>query len=711
MNAAWWNCPVGTMRAAGDAMSVEEPRPVIGLGAKARVRFAPGVHVDGHPLSWRLLPQGTLRRLLDCRARRAMTASVRRAAAVLGVLVVLAALGAGASAAAHPTLLFTDPAADTAVPVAPQAITLMFNEPVTIGSDAVAVLDKEGHSMPIGSATTTRGGQLVTARPAAPLPPGSYTVRWRAIGTDGDLVEEEFRFGVGYALTAAAASSIGSSIAWLSAALRWVLFAGFAIAFGGLIAERFTSSARAENPRLPALRSWIAGALLAALAGAVGLATQVVADAGRVSALWRNGSGLVVSVEAATLLTALVLVGIRRRSWAPLPLLVVFGAEGWRSHAHATAGMWGVVLTGVHLAAAAIWVGALVATSRAVLAWRREPAAVRWVLTSYMRLAVWTFAVVIGTGVGSALVLVPLSEVFSTGYGRVLVVKLILVGAAAALALTGRTIQRSQARIPMLPNVIRAESLALVSVLALAATLVSTPPVTGAAQPAPPEPSGPVLPLGALAGQIGVAVAASEGQLVVRLSAPRRGDYYAPQPDRHYILSGRLSRPNGADAALKFRGCGQGCFVAAAAWGDGDNVLSVAAGADDARGASVSLLVPWPTLPGADELARAVAATRSVGNLTVYESVTSDPTAGAGKPKPLDLSAEFFISQEPYAAGSAPQAVRLSGGSGATRLALGYPAASISVLLTLDRAGRIADETLTDPSHLVTRRVVYPDHD
>jgi copper transport protein len=65
----------------------------------------------------------------------------------------------------------------------------------------------------------------------------------------------------------------------------------------------------------------------------------------------------------------------------------------------------------------------------------------------------------------------------------------------------------------------------------------------------------------------------------------------------------------------------------------------------------------------------------------------------------------------PFQAGNAPLAVRLSGGSGATRLALGYPAASINVLLTLDRAGRITDETLTDPSHLVTRRIVYPDHD
>ena len=41
-----------------------------------------------------------------------------------------------------------------------------------------------------------------------------------------------------------------------------------------------------------------------------------------------------------------------------------------------------------------------------------------------MRLAAWTFAVVIGTGVVSALLLLPLSQVFSTDYGRVLLVKL-----------------------------------------------------------------------------------------------------------------------------------------------------------------------------------------------------------------------------------------------------------------------------------------------
>lgn len=641
-----------------------------------------------------------------------MTTGLRRAAGVLGVLVGLAIVGVGVAgtAAAHPTLLFTEPAADTAVSDAPQAITLMFNEQISIGSDAIVVLDKGGRTVSMGAPKTARGGQVVTARLAAPLPPGSYTVRWRVTGTDGDLVEEEFRFGLGYALTAAAPGAEQPPIGWLSAALRWLLFAGFAVAFGGLIGERFIVSARAENPRLSAPRSAITAALVTALAGTVALAAQASVDARRVSVLWRDGSGEVVSIEAAGLALALALVWLRRRTWALLPLLVVVAAEGWRSHAQTAAPGWGALLTGVHLAAAAIWFGALVATTLAVLAWRREPAAVRWVLSSYMRLALWTFVVVIGTGVASALVLLPLSDVFTTDYGRVLLVKVGLVVTATALALTARTVQRREGRIPKLAKVIRGESLTLVAVLALSATLVSTSPATGAVQPAPPEPRGPVLPLGTLAGQIGVAVAASDGQLVVRLANPRRGDYYAAQPDVAYTLSGRVGRPTG-DEALIFRGCGQGCFVAETDWGPGENVLSLAAGADTAKGSSVSLLVPWPPLAGADELARAVAATRAAGDITVYEAVTSDTTTSPAAPQPLDVPAEFFVSQEPYAAGIAPQVVRLAGGGGATRLALGYPAASINVLVTLDRAGRIVDETLTDPRHLVTRRIVYPEHD
>uniref|UniRef100_UPI0006BB4A6A hypothetical protein n=1 Tax=Rhodococcus opacus TaxID=37919 RepID=UPI0006BB4A6A len=74
-----------------------------------------------------------------------------------------------------------------------------------------------------------------------------------------------------------------------------------------------------------------------------------------------------------------------------------------------------------------------------------------------------------------------------------------------------------------------------------------------------------------------------------------------------------------------------------------------------------------------------------------------------------DLPADFFLAQEPYADGTAPLAVRLPHQGGTVRLALGYPAAGMNVLLTLDDAGRISEETLTDTKHLVTRRFLYPE--
>ena len=49
-----------------------------------------------------------------------------------------------------------------------------------------------------------------------------------------------------------------------------------------------------------------------------------------------------------------------------------------------------------------------------------------------------------------------------------------------------------------------------------------------------------------------MSVAASEGQLVVRLSTPRRVDYYAQEPDQEYTLIGAL-RASGQNTSLPLR--------------------------------------------------------------------------------------------------------------------------------------------------------------
>src|SRR5260370_335510 len=89
---------------------------------------------------------------------------VRRAGVLAGglgaALIAIAALAPAASA--HATLLFTSPAADAAVPVSPKAITLTFNEPVTLAGPPVTLTGDGGSKLGIGPARQSRGRSAVT---------------------------------------------------------------------------------------------------------------------------------------------------------------------------------------------------------------------------------------------------------------------------------------------------------------------------------------------------------------------------------------------------------------------------------------------------------------------------------------------------------------------------------------------------------------------
>jgi copper transport protein len=630
--------------------------------------------------------------------------ALRYLARLVAVTLAAAALTTvgGGAAAAHPTLLFTEPGSGTAAPHPPETITLLFNEAVTLGSNGVVLLDEDGGDIPVGAATTAREGRFVTASPTAPLAAGTYTARWRVTGADGDLVEGDFRFAVGLAV-AGDGQRQEPPPAWGDAAWRWLLFLGLAVAIGGLVGERAAAPVGAADDAAP--RPWTGAGSAVALVGVLGLAVSGGAFEGPRLA----PAGLALMVASTALAAAVVLALGGRRRWALVPLLASVAAEGVRSHAGAAAPGWGAVLAGVHLAAAAVWVGALVHTLRVVRLGRGDTAATRGALVGYARLATWVFAVVLASGALSALLLAPpLGAWASTGYGRALLVKLALVAGAAGLALAARAALRRRGGAASTRAFARVEAAALVTVLAASAVLASSPPGAPAAQPGPPAAVGPVLPLGTLAGQVGVSLAASDGQVVVRLSTPRRGDYYGPEPDQRYTLSGTVTAGTGtAEAPLAFRGCGQGCFVAPAPWRAGQNVLTLGVEAEGWRGAPVGLLVAWPPTPGAQLLAHVVEATRAESQFTVYEAVTSDTGVPAAPPRRLDLPADFFLAQEPYADGTAPVAALLPRDGGRRRIALGYPAAGMDVLLTLDDAGRIGEETLTDASHLVTRRFVY----
>ena len=656
---------------------------------------------------------------------------IRRASSLLGALtgagIVLVAVAP--AALAHATLLFTSPAADSAVPVAPKTITLTFNQAVTLVGTPATLTGQGGGKIALGPARQNVGHSVVTVPVTGLLPHGVYTVTWQVISADGDLVGSTYRFAVGPAPASLASTPAAAQPSapgqWPTAVFRWALFAGLAVALGGLAGWRLAVFCKGQRPLAPLPSPWAAGGSLLGAAASAGLAVLVlgggslVTGAGRISSLPRllaSGPGIITAVEFAAFLAAAVLLRVRRPAWAVIPLLAVVAAEGLRAHPESVVPVGGALLTWAHLLAAALWTGMLLYVVRAAAAWRADPGAVRGLIRLYARAAAWLFAAVVVTGLVSALLLVPLTDLVTTSYGRVLVVKAALVAVAAALALAGRVWLRRRPEAGAGPALAtRLEPGTLLTVLAAAALLstFAAPSLaaSGGALPFTPPASGPVVPLGGRAGEVGIYGTASAGQIVLNLSAPQLNGAGAPR----FTASMTLAGPHGTARAIPVRGCGQGCVVAPARWARGDNLLTIRVAVTGWTGGTASLDVPWPPVPGGPLLRRALAAMRQVPAMTVYEQVTSDTAAGAGATHPITVSGRVYLAQEPYAGGVAPVADLAVGSSGQRLLLLGFPGAGTWAQLTLgarhtaNRYARelFAHEILVDPDHLTSRGFSY----
>jgi copper transport protein len=634
-----------------------------------------------------------------------------RACGAVVFAAVVAALLAGwsGSAVAHPTLLYTTPVAETAQATAPDVVVLVFGEPVTVAANGLTVSDGSGHAVPLDPPASVKDGHAVTAHIPHTLPAGVYTVSWRVTGADGDLVEGRFRFAVGAPLDPRSnVDPEATGPSWATVVYRLALLAGLTLGAGGIVAAALVRRARAVNPSLPYVEGYTSVAALAGAAAALALTVSIASEVAGLDAMPVR----IAIVQAVAFAVIVVSQAVRRAGVSVLALAVIAVAEAIRAHPNVAWPGWGAVLTFAHVAVAALWAGTLVHVVRIAVAWRSHPGAVRWLIASYARLALWLVLAVVATGCISALLLVPLSTLTTTMYGRLLIAKVCLVATAIVSAWLAR---RGLRRTPRQPNTVlkpaRLEIGALAGVFALTATLTGTPPPADATagQLPPLAAQGLVLPLATLAGQVGVVIEASQGRLVVRLATPSRDDYYTTtRTTQTFTLTGRLV--SGGDSEphdLPFTGCGPGCFLANTGWGNGDNLLTLHVSAHGWTGGIVSFIVPWPVTDAGNLLAQAIAAIGAQTKVTYTEAVTSDTSQPTPEPITLSLPAADWLALQPYSSGQAAQAVLVPTTTGLTRLALGYPAESRFVEITLDDQHRIVDEVQVDPKHVTRRHYLY----
>ncbi|MFI5824682.1 CopD family protein [Streptomyces rishiriensis] len=260
-----------------------------------------------------------------------------------------------------------------------------------------------------------------------------------------------------------AAHGTGQSTASDSGAvalLRTALFAALSVQAG----ELFVTGLARRVPKAPPARpcGW------APYAAVVGFAAAAAAGE-----LAPHGHGSRTGVLALVEAIAFAVAGLcalshrpNRQAW---PLAAVVLAEALRAHPPAEpAPLLGSALTVVHLTCSALWAGGLLTVLRTLRRWDGA-AAGGALLGLYARVAAVLFAAVTATGLLSSLRRMPSGPLFdlltTTAYGRVLLAKVLVVGAVALLALWART------RLRRSPDPLAACSPARVEVVALGAAV------------------------------------------------------------------------------------------------------------------------------------------------------------------------------------------------------------------------------------------------
>ncbi|HEY0403620.1 MAG TPA: copper resistance protein CopC [Blastococcus sp.] len=385
---------------------------------------------------------------------------MRRAPLLLLTLLAgwfLAGVVTAGPAAAHATLISTDPGEGARVQQPPAAVTLEFSEHVSLGAGYARVLDSGGQRVDAGTASVD--GDVLTIPLRSGLPDDGYLVTYRVISSDSHPISGAFSFvvGNGELVPASASGTRDRTDPVVAVALplaRWVGFAGLALAVGVPVLALLCWPGGWASARLRRMATRGAVAVAVGALGsflfqgpyAAGSGPASLFDPSLLRATAASGAGwaLLTRIVLALALAG-VLLPVWRRGAAPGTGRIAAGgilAAGLvistAAIGHPVAGPWpglAVTVTVVHVAAMAVWLGGLAGLLVGVLRPEVPAGEVAEVVPRYSRIAFGSVAALVVSGTVQAVREVESpTALFVTTYGWVLVAKLVLVAVVLAAA-------------------------------------------------------------------------------------------------------------------------------------------------------------------------------------------------------------------------------------------------------------------------------------
>jgi copper transport protein len=461
------------------------------------------------------------------------------------IVVLFLALLAPAAASAHARLEGTSPPEGAVVKAEPSAVIFEFDEPVEGNFGAVRVYDAAGERVDEGDAFHPDGeGPKLGVHLKPSLPDGSYTATYRVVSADGHIVSSGYVFSIGKAgkaPTQTVGELIGGSgngkvteVAYGLA--RGLEYTAIALAVGGIaflffcwlpalggaagVGEESRRAAAAAFAKRLRLLLWVGVGI-----GVLATAAQIVLEGAEAAGV-SGFSAITKTIIEETLETrfgtvwgfaflAWIAIAIlvpllgRRRSWVGvliwIPLIYLCLCPALSGHGSSQSPVaLNFPVNAIHVGAMATWLGGLAALLLVLPAATRSATSpadrgrlLAGPLGRFSALALVMVALIMATGLIQAYVYVRhLGDLLSTGYGRAVLAKFLLLLAVIGIAAYNRRAVIPRLRriaelggSPGLPGVLlrrslRGEVALLAVVIGVTAALASyAPPVS--AQPGP----------------------------------------------------------------------------------------------------------------------------------------------------------------------------------------------------------------------------------
>ena len=509
------------------------------------------------------------------------------------LLVCLGSLAFPGGAWAHATLERIVPENGAVLESAPRSVRVVFDDNVRTGSGIKAIQNDGGASVLDGKARIV-GGKTLVIPIRQGLRNGDYTVLWRVVSDDGHSIAGVTVFGIGAGRAPpTAALTVGNGPSTKDVVSRWLLFAGLLTAVG---AAFFRFLVGPVSPRV------MLGSYLLAFIGVSGLlhgvpvssrfggAMAAVALLAAVGAVFAAIAPVYPVVEPVAFALAFLLL--------PGPSIAGHALDRGRTPIEFVADV-------LHVAAASVWLGGLVALGLSL----RRPGDHQVTLRRFSTIAVVSIGVLAVTGVVRALSeLDSVSQLWTTGYGRALIIKTVLLGALVAIGWVNRYRLIPRLRLDGLRRNVAAELILFGGLIVAVALLTDLRPGRDRAAAAAAPPGPPPLPARDM-----VVQAQEAGDYGVALAVRKPGEeLYVLGPDGTGV-NGLSVSINGTTA----NACGNGCYGAFVPLRKSATVV--------VNGQRLVFAIPKSPRPAAKLVARATRRFRALRSVDYVERLASSP--------------------------------------------------------------------------------------